>query len=617
MFNKWGVALAVVLLASILAVGSLSASTDNYVINLSGGREGYSTAIITDPDKIPVLVIQPIDDTRLEDLAFEIRLLNAYWDFESFRQAGIDNYGTIDKDGIFTPEDAVGGYLTGKQSPQGVTYKMEVSGKREVAVVTLDHYYPVSSSDAIYIPILAEITGSPASVELYDPYGSDLSTEGIQIFASGSAGGITTQVRPGEIKEFSQIAALSDLTIRELIDRAMVGGVLTMRAPTGYRWVNIDQIQLSGRNTSDMEIASRALATEGPAAVTNASVLRLELSMKGNAAGVRTIVLKNLQLEAAPGNDLYNAVSITLSGCNMEQEAVIVANRVKVDYTFAAESQALPELIAGNNPSDAVAESMRVLKVTLEESVSGRWRASGKTTFTLPAGVKARAVMINTAGFETDLPKDTLIRRRDENAFALNTDNSGIWTLSADGLTVQSARTDSGKKAKLELTFYLSADKDFRGPVYITAGGNALTNELAAAVAEVVERAAAGSVILTIGSMEMVAGGEIVIMDVAPYIENGYTMVPVSYVARAMGLPADGVGWDGDARAVTIRTDKKVAVLTIDSREMKVDGVTVEIAAAPVIRDNRTFLPFRVLGEQVLGVAVGWDAEARTAAFYE
>jgi hypothetical protein len=339
--------------------------------------------------------------------------------------------------------------------------------------------------------------------------------------------------------------------------------------------------------------------------------------MKGNAAGVRTIVLKNLQLEAAPGNDLYNAVSITLSGCNMEQEAVIVANRVKVDYTFAAESQALPKLIAGNNPSDAAAESMRVLKVTLEESVSGRWRASGKTTFTLPAGVKARAVMVNTAGFETDLPKDTLIRRRDENAFALNTDNSGIWTLSADGLTVQSARTNSGKKAKLELTFYLSADKVFRGPVYITAGGNALTNELAAAVAEVVERAAAGSVILTIGSMEMAAGGEIVIMDVAPYIENGYTMVPVSYVARAMGLPADGVGWDGDARAVTIRTDKKVAVLTIDSREMKVDGVTVEIAAAPVIRDNRTFLPFRVLGEQILGVAVGWDAEARTAAFYE
>jgi hypothetical protein len=105
-------------------------------------------------------------------------------------------------------------------------------------------------------------------------------------------------------------------------------------------------------------------------------------------------------------------------------------------------------------------------------------------------------------------------------------------------------------------------------------------------------------------------------MDVAPYIEDGYTMVPVSFVARALGLPTGGVLWDGDARTVTIDTGTRVAVLTIGSDQMLIGGVAVGIPKAPTIRGDRTFLPFRVLGEYVLGVAVYWDEDAQTATYY-
>jgi hypothetical protein len=327
-------------------------------------------------------------------------------------------------------------------------------------------------------------------------------------------------------------------------------------------------------------------------------------------------VFSNLQLEALPGNENFGPVSVTLSGCNMEQETVVVANRVRMDYTFKAESQNLETIITGDRPSDTVTHGFRTLKVTMEEAAPGRWRSESLTTFLLPEGVTAVAVMINTANLATDLPQDTLIRRIDENAYALNTGSSGIWTLAANGLSIQNVKAASGRIAKLELTFYVTVADSCRGPIYLTAGGSGLQPETAIAIAQVVQRSASGSVVLTIGSKEMKLGGETILMDVAPFIEDGYTMVPVSFIARALGLPADGVRWDGVARTVTINTGVKEAVLTIDSKEMKISGVVIEIPKAPVIRDGRTFLPFRVLGEQVLGVAVGWDESAGAATFY-
>ena len=615
MAKKAIVAATLILFLTMLSAGAVCASTDNDIMNLSGGREGYSTAILTDPDKIPVLVIQPQGNTRLENCSFEVRLTNAYWDFDSFRAMGIADYGDVDDNGIFSPVVSNSGYLTMRQSPEGVPYQMEIGDRREVVVVTLDPWYPVSSYDAIYIPLLAEITGNPASVELDDPDANGLSADGALIFSSGAAGTITTQVRPGAVQTFSQTVTLPDLTIQELVSRAMVGGTLTLSAPTGYEWIDIDQIQIAGRNTSGPAITARSFATEGTGARPNPSVLRLELTLNENPNQTRALLLKNLRLSVAEGNDIYGPVPVTLSGCNMERETVRVAERIRVDYTFTADAGDLPKLAAGDYPADAATERIRTLKVTLEESVAGRWRASGRTTFTLPAGITARAVTVNSANLETGLAADTLIRRIDENAYALHTDN-GDWTLAANGLTVQNLKPVSGQKARLELTFYIVAEESFRGPVYLTAGGNALTYELSTAIADVVEKAASGSVVLTIGSYDMLVGSERITMDVAPYIEDGYTMVPVSYVARALGLPADGVAWDEETRTVTIHTAQKTAVLTIDVYELAIDGVVVEIAKAPVIRDGRTFLPFRVLGEQILGVAVGWDAQAGEATFY-
>ena len=117
--------------------------------------------------------------------------------------------------------------------------------------------------------------------------------------------------------------------------------------------------------------------------------------------------------------------------------------------------------------------------------------------------------------------------------------------------------------------------------------------------------------ILYIGAPFLFADGTYIQADTAPYLvtdENGggYTMVPVRFIAEALG--AD-VSWDGTARKVGIDLDGRHFELTIGQL---VPGTPV----AAVIRDSRTFVPLRYVMES-FGAQVGWtQAERRIDIYY-
>jgi len=100
-------------------------------------------------------------------------------------------------------------------------------------------------------------------------------------------------------------------------------------------------------------------------------------------------------------------------------------------------------------------------------------------------------------------------------------------------------------------------------------------------------------------------------MDVAPYIKDGRTFLPLRYVANALGVNDDNIIWDPVTKAVTIFKGDRIAQVTIGSKTMLVNGVTVNMDVAPEITDERTMLPIRWMG-QALGATIDWDAEARS-----
>jgi len=114
--------------------------------------------------------------------------------------------------------------------------------------------------------------------------------------------------------------------------------------------------------------------------------------------------------------------------------------------------------------------------------------------------------------------------------------------------------------------------------------------------------------VLTIGSKQMDVNVDTYELDVAPYIKEGYTMVPLRFVAEAFGAK---VGWDDATKTVTIDFAGHNMKVVIGSTEAVVDGETVTMPLPAEIVNSRTMVPVRFISE-AFGFTVKWDGVART-----
>lgn len=100
-------------------------------------------------------------------------------------------------------------------------------------------------------------------------------------------------------------------------------------------------------------------------------------------------------------------------------------------------------------------------------------------------------------------------------------------------------------------------------------------------------------------------------MDVAPYIKNSRTYVPVRYLAEGLGIPNQEpyIVWDASTNKVTIDgTPIKGNMLNlyIGQKVIYTNGVKQTIDVAPETKSGRTMLPARYVLEG-MGYSVTWD----------
>ena len=114
---------------------------------------------------------------------------------------------------------------------------------------------------------------------------------------------------------------------------------------------------------------------------------------------------------------------------------------------------------------------------------------------------------------------------------------------------------------------------------------------------------------LTIDSLTGYVDGEAKALDAAPIIRNSRTMLPVRFVAENLGAT---VGWDDATKTVTIKRDSTIIEIVIGSKIAKVDGKNIALDSPAFIENSRTYLPVRVVAEN-LGAEVSWDDATKTA----
>lgn len=112
--------------------------------------------------------------------------------------------------------------------------------------------------------------------------------------------------------------------------------------------------------------------------------------------------------------------------------------------------------------------------------------------------------------------------------------------------------------------------------------------------------------------------GNFVKSDVAPYIQQDRTMVPLRVISENLGKK---VLWDSANRSVQISDDYgSVLYLTIDKKEINDfgggKGKRIILDVAPNIKDDRTFVPLRAIAE-AFGEKVDWDNDKRVVVIGE
>lgn len=107
-------------------------------------------------------------------------------------------------------------------------------------------------------------------------------------------------------------------------------------------------------------------------------------------------------------------------------------------------------------------------------------------------------------------------------------------------------------------------------------------------------------IVLQIDNKMIRNGSDLLANDVAPVIKNNRTMVPVAVVTQLLGGQA---GWENATRTVTLTFPNKILT-------MQVGQIIEGFDAAPMIMNNRTYVPIAYVG-QAIGANVEWVSGTR------
>ncbi|QJD84628.1 copper amine oxidase N-terminal domain-containing protein [Cohnella herbarum] len=108
-----------------------------------------------------------------------------------------------------------------------------------------------------------------------------------------------------------------------------------------------------------------------------------------------------------------------------------------------------------------------------------------------------------------------------------------------------------------------------------------------------------------------VNGQNVIFPDEPPYVDrqSNRTMVPARFVSEKLGAK---MKWIGKSNQVSFSLKDQTILLTIGQNDALVNGKTVTVETPATIKNNRTMIPLRLIGE-IFQAEVEWDAERNLA----
>ena len=110
-------------------------------------------------------------------------------------------------------------------------------------------------------------------------------------------------------------------------------------------------------------------------------------------------------------------------------------------------------------------------------------------------------------------------------------------------------------------------------------------------------------------AIKIIVNGTQITPDVAPFVDSASrTQAPFRAIGEALGCK---VTWVEAAQQVICEKEGFKVEMTIGKKNFVVNGESKTMDTVPVIKDGRTFIPVRALGE-ALDCNVAWDGNTNT-----
>lgn len=114
-------------------------------------------------------------------------------------------------------------------------------------------------------------------------------------------------------------------------------------------------------------------------------------------------------------------------------------------------------------------------------------------------------------------------------------------------------------------------------------------------------------IIMQLNNKSADIGEKTVMLDTAPFVENGRTLVPFRFVGEALGAE---VGWIKEEKKVVYNLSDKNISMIIGSKNMQINDKTIIMDVPAKIVNGRTVVPIRIISEQ-LGAEVKWLSQTK------
>ncbi|GFN21784.1 copper amine oxidase N-terminal domain-containing protein [Thermanaeromonas sp. C210] len=348
---------------------------------------------------------------------------------------------------------------------------------------------------------------------------------------------------------------------------------ITMTLPEGFKWVKDEPMTVEDKDGSpDVDVDYY-----------NSDRTAWFMFPRGGASGDVTISgLKIIAKGNAPVGDVY----VTFGG---DVEGKVKIAECKAPITVSAEKATLVPGVADQEAGDIYIKEVADGALDPQEYNDGNAIA---ITLKAPLGIDFSAAKVEVDDGDITVPEN--VYREDNTLTFYVTRESSV----ASTIKISDIKYDVSATA---------ATGDVEVKVYVNDLDNYVTKVANATVVSPSARTA----VFTLGSNVYTVNGVEYTMDVAAYVKNGRTYLPVRYVAYALGVDPNNVLWNEATKTVTLLKGMNAVQFTIGSKELKLNGISVSMDAAPEVQSGRTMLPFRFIA-QAFGASVSYDEATKT-----